>query len=179
MEPNQKDLLPKKSNKHFDRRLLKQAVQEVEEGVSRSEVLKRYNISGDTLLKWLNRFGSADYHANKRPKISMLTKRSVVSAVQTGRLTIPEAQIAYKLKDPRSIKQWISLFKQQSTYSEVVNCVDMSKKQELKTPEQLEIEALKKALEYAELKLLATNTLIDVAEQQFKITIRKKPGAKQ
>ena len=40
-------------------------------------------------------------------------------------------------------------------------------------------EALKKALEEAELKIKALNTLIDVAEEQFKIAIRKKPGAKQ
>jgi hypothetical protein len=41
------------------------------------------------------------------------------------------------------------------------------------------VKALKKALEEAELKIKALNTLIDVAEDQFKITIRKKPGAKQ
>ena len=39
--------------------------------------------------------------------------------------------------------------------------------------------ALKKALEQAELKIKALNTLIDVAEEQFKIPIRKKPGARQ
>jgi hypothetical protein len=39
--------------------------------------------------------------------------------------------------------------------------------------------ALKKALEEAELKIKALNTLIDVAEDKFKIKIRKKPGARQ
>jgi hypothetical protein len=39
-------------------------------------------------------------------------------------------------------------------------------------------EALKK-LEEAELKVKALNTLIDVAEEQFKIAIRKKAGARQ
>jgi len=38
---------------------------------------------------------------------------------------------------------------------------------------------LEKALEEAQLKIHALNTLIDVAEEQFKIAIRKKPGAKQ
>jgi hypothetical protein len=42
-----------------------------------------------------------------------------------------------------------------------------------------EKQALKKALEEAQLKISALNTLIDVAEDQFKITIRKKPGARQ
>jgi len=34
-------------------------------------------------------------------------------------------------------------------------------------------------LEEAELKVKALNTLIDVAEEQFKIAIRKKAGARQ
>jgi len=42
-----------------------------------------------------------------------------------------------------------------------------------------ERDALKKALEEAQLKISALNTLIDVAEDQFKIKIRKKAGARQ
>ena len=38
---------------------------------------------------------------------------------------------------------------------------------------------MKKALQEAELKIKALNTLIDVAEDQLKIDIRKKSGAKQ
>jgi transposase len=38
---------------------------------------------------------------------------------------------------------------------------------------------LQKALRASQLKVLALETLIDVAEQEFKIKIRKKPGAKQ
>jgi len=40
-------------------------------------------------------------------------------------------------------------------------------------------EALQKALEETELKIKALNTLIDVAEEQLKIDIRKKSGARQ
>jgi len=39
--------------------------------------------------------------------------------------------------------------------------------------------ALKKALEDSQVKISALNTLIDVAEDQFKIKIRKKAGARQ
>jgi len=42
-----------------------------------------------------------------------------------------------------------------------------------------EVKALKEALAFSELKNRALNTLIDVAEEQFKIDIRKKPGARQ
>ena len=41
------------------------------------------------------------------------------------------------------------------------------------------LEALKEALAFAELKNVALNTMIDIAERQFKIDIRKKSGARQ
>ncbi len=41
------------------------------------------------------------------------------------------------------------------------------------------IKVLEHALQEAQLKIAALNTLIDVAEEQLKINIRKKPGAKQ
>lgn len=47
------------------------------------------------------------------------------------------------------------------------------------SPEDPEKAALQNALQQAELKIKALNTLIDVAEEQLKIAIRKKSGAKQ
>ena len=47
------------------------------------------------------------------------------------------------------------------------------------TSDSEEIKALKKALEEANLNNKALNTMIDIAEQQLKIDIRKKSGAKQ
>lgn len=41
------------------------------------------------------------------------------------------------------------------------------------------IEELEKALEYEKLRSLAYSTMIDIAEEDFKIEIRKKDGAKQ
>ena len=41
------------------------------------------------------------------------------------------------------------------------------------------IKELEKQLEKAQMKNIALNTLIDVAETEFKIPIRKKPGSKQ
>ena len=41
------------------------------------------------------------------------------------------------------------------------------------------IEELEEALEYEKLRSLAYSTMIDIAEEDFKIEIRKKDGAKQ
>jgi len=45
--------------------------------------------------------------------------------------------------------------------------------------EELELKALKKALQEANLKIRALDTMIDIAEEQLKIDIRKKSGARQ
>lgn len=49
----------------------------------------------------------------------------------------------------------------------------------LKREQQKEREDLKKKLAYEQLKCEAYSTMIDVAEEQFGIEIRKKAGAKQ
>ena len=45
--------------------------------------------------------------------------------------------------------------------------------------QQLELNRLRKELEAEKLRTLALEELIDVAEEKFKLQIRKKPGAKQ
>jgi predicted nucleic acid-binding Zn-ribbon protein len=73
-------------------------------------------------------------------------------------------------------------FQQENAELAVVNDSEMKKKKPTKgnsTDNNQDIKALQKALEDAQLKVAALNTLIDVAEEQLKINIRKKPGAKQ
>ena len=57
------------------------------------------------------------------------------------------------------------------------------KKGSKKSPEELVLEAkvkeLEKALEYEKLRSLALDTMINIAEDKLKISIRKKSGTKQ
>lgn len=53
----------------------------------------------------------------------------------------------------------------------------MAKKKKEQDPE--DVTALRRELELAKLKIEALNTLIDVAEDQLKIDIRKKSGARR
>lgn len=58
----------------------------------------------------------------------------------------------------------------------------MKKKQEtpiIESSLQSRIRELERALAYSKLEVLALNTLIDVAEKEEEIAIRKKSGAKQ
>ncbi|TYA57226.1 hypothetical protein [Formosa maritima] len=88
-------------------------------------------------------------------------------------MTVKEAQTAYNIKTKKTIRDWILRFKEEKVDFYAKIQPQMAKQ---KSPDK---QALEKALQEAELKIKALNTLIDVAEEQLKIDIRKKSGAKQ
>lgn len=68
---------------------------------------------------------------------------------------------------------------EQLGYFRILNNMKSSNQNKDTSALEKENEELKKALELAMLKVSALETLVDVAEDQFNIQIRKKPGAKQ
>lgn len=68
-----------------------------------------------------------------------------------------------------------------SAYLGLSNFVEVSKKpskKEVKTPEQQEIELLRKELENARLQVEGYRRMIDIAEKELKVSIRKKSNTK-
>jgi hypothetical protein len=127
-------------------------------------------------------FGSPAYHASKQGHVTAQQKRSIVRAIQEGRMTIFEARTAYRINSVATITTWIKEIKRENAELVVSNTALMvnKKRDQPADPDTKKAlaEALKK-LQEAELKVQALNTLIDVAEEQFKIAIRKKAGARQ
>ena len=107
------------------------------------------------------------------PGLDILFHRNI----EQGRLTVKEAKIAHNIKTEKIIRSWIAQYKTEK----VEICIEKPSvlAKDKKTKKDLEKEALLQALKEAELKIKALNTLIDVAEDQLKIDIRKKSGAKQ
>lgn len=126
-------------------------------------------------------------------------RQELIKAIESG---IPRSVIAYQYSVSRAaISQWMRRHgsaeyqsKHQVTNLTAAKKRSLKEKAELAVYDSLEMkdkpedqpglkdpekEALKKALEEAGLKISALNTLIDVAEDQFKIKIRKKAGARQ
>jgi transposase len=167
----------------YDKRFIKKIVEAIEKGLPRSEVVKEHGMSRSTLSDWMREYGSQGYHASKQGHLSLAQRRSVVRAIEEGRMTVAEAKLAHNLGWTPTIKKWLRDFKRENEELVTSNKTLMANKAENQQPdpdpgkEALE-QALKK-LQEAELKVKALNTLIDVAEEQFKISIRKKPGAKQ
>lgn len=105
-------------------------------------------------------------------------RRWLVSELDSGRMSIAEAREAFKL--PRrfdmTYKQW------QKKYSDEIHLSlqSMSSKERADNKAlEKRIKELEKQLELAQMKNVALNTMIDIAENDYKLEIRKKSGPKQ
>ena len=169
------------ANGIYDKRFIADVLEQIYGGMPRRQACEQYNIHPETLKNWITAARSGIGSGLDKP-VSIQFKRSVVRAVESGRLSIKEARRTYGIGSPKTIKRWIEQLKQENDELGVVNDAEMNKKnptQGNSTENNQDIKALQKALEEAQLKIAALNTLIDVAEEQLKINIRKKPGAKQ
>lgn len=105
-------------------------------------------------------------------------RRWLVSELDSGRMSVPEAREAFKL--PRhfgqTYKEW------QVKYSDEIHLSlpSMSSKERADNKAlEKRIKKLEKQLELAQMKNVALNTMIDIAENDYKLEIRKKSGPKQ
>ncbi|MEZ2446471.1 hypothetical protein AB6805_32420, partial [Chitinophaga sp. RCC_12] len=120
---------------------------------------------------------SEDYHRKKNRSFTAQQKRSILQHIEQGRMTVRQAMSAYNITGSGTIHRWQQQFQQENMALIATNPIIM---EQLPTnpsdPKSVELE---KALAEAKLKIAALEIMIDLAEQQFKIKIRKKSGAKQ
>jgi len=165
---------------HFHPRLRQELIKEIEAGTPRSVIAYQYGVSRAAISKWMRRDSSQEYKAKQQGTcFTDVEKISIVRQVEQGTLTPYAARQTYGLSG-NALNKWLKASLKENVELVVHDPFEMKDKPEdrpgLQDPEK---EALKKALEEARLKISALNTLIDVAEDQFKIRIRKKAGARQ
>jgi len=115
----------------------------------------------------------------EQTKISKAHKRWIAREINSGRMTIGEAKERIELhsKNPDGlIKSWIYQYRPEISYTLPV--MTEKEKQKLDAAHK-HLKELEKQLEDAQMKNIALETMIDIAEEQLKITIRKKSGPKQ
>ena len=106
-------------------------------------------------------------------------RRWLISEIDADRMSIQEARDRFKLSPSeykRILKRW------QERYSDElhVSLQAMSSKERSDNSKlDQRIKELEKKLELAQLKNVALNTMIDIAEKDYKLSIRKKSGPKQ
>lgn len=167
---------------HYNKEFISKVVGEVLKGKPKRVVQLKYGLKRSTLNSWLDDTDLAVDNRHIGPRVGIDLKRTVVRAVTSGRLSMREAMVTYGVKTTQTIDRWIKELEQENSDLVGSNEAWMKKNKANKkdtTQASQDVKALQKALEDAQFKILALNTLIDVAEEQLKINIRKKPGAKQ
>lgn len=168
---------------HYDKRFIAQMVEEVMKGKSIRCVCEEYGIKRSTLRNWLQDNSLPVTGNFVKRAVTSEVKRSIALRVLTGQLSVREAQLSCGVKAVKTIEVWVRQTKLENPELVELTQQSMKKgkaaKKSTYTDQSSELKALQKALEEAQLKVTALNTLIDVAEEQLQINIRKKPGAKQ
>ncbi len=154
--------------RHYSKEFIREVFVDLESGVPRWKVCEKYGVSYATLQLWIPKYGSDELRRMRKPSFTGHQKRAIVSAILNGRMSIQEACVANGVKVV-TIKERMRKSRQDNPDIEI-NQSSMPASNE---------NDLRKALQASQLKILALETLIDVAEQEFKIKIRKKSGAKQ
>lgn len=94
-----------------------------------------------------------------------------------------QLQKKYSIGGNNCINNWMRKFGTSEVTVEQINLQQAMSKEEEKTPRERKLEAkvkeLEKALEHERLRTLALDTMINIAERDLKISIRKKSGTKQ
>ena len=116
---------------------------------------------------------------DERHRYELSFRRWLVAEIEERRMTVAEAVERFNF-NPKSghwlIQNWRKKYGAQMVLS--LPAMSEADKQKLSALQQ-QNKALEKQLEEARMRNIALNMLIDVAEEKLKISIRKKPGAKQ
>lgn len=115
---------------------------------------------------------------NDYSKYEISFRRWLVQEIESGQLTWQEARHRFNLphRFDRNYREW------QKKYSEeiILSLPLMSAKERIDHKKlEARIKELEKALELAQMKNVGLNMMIDIAEKDYKLEIRKKSGPKQ
>ncbi len=101
----------------------------------------------------------------------------------TTSISVKELQRKYNFRGAGSVYQWIRKFGLSQPCDTELKTKEVMKKERSKNNHEQElekkIEQLEKQLEYQKLKARAYEKMIEIAEREFSIPIRKKFGPKQ
>jgi transposase-like protein len=106
-------------------------------------------------------------------------KRKVVEEILNGSIHPGGARRKYGIANSGTIFAWKKWY---AKNHDIVPKQEPMQEDQTKLPdaaEHAQIKALQDALKLAELKIAALQTMIDIAEDQYKIPIRKNSGTKQ
>ena len=183
MESGQK---PRKKTKHYSRLIKKNSVARLKSGeVTIGELCLELNIDRHVVRYWCkneDRWNDLDGSVTLRKHYPDALKRRFVREVEAGELTLKEACVKYDVQWEANTKVWFQKFGSANLQGNTIISVNKVRSiglNQIDTPDITQETALKGKLRDAHLKIALLETMIDVAEKQLNIDIRKKAGAKQ
>ena len=121
-----------------------------------------------------------------RRKVNQFTDEFKVMVIQeylNTDISRKELQEKHGFRGNSAVSDWMRKFGGDKVTDEQISIQKAMSKEAEKTPHERKLEAkikeLEKALEQERLRTLALNTMINIAERDLKISIRKKSGTKQ
>lgn len=169
-----------KGRKIISFNIKKEAIEELErEWETEESLCEKHGIILKTLSNWKKQVkrGAAGHKA--KLIITDTERRKAVRELESGTITVAEAMIKYGARHKASIQNWIKKF---SSDISSISTLIMSENQETteeQSASQQRCKELERALSLAQLKIAGLETLIDVAEKELCVDIRKKSGTKQ
>jgi len=107
-------------------------------------------------------------------------KIHVVEELESGRLSQAAAKRKYDILGHSTVLKWCRKYgRMQFLFKPKVGKMEMTKESQETLYLKNEIKALKQELEDARMKTIVWETLVDIAEKELGIPIRKKYGARQ
>jgi transposase-like protein len=115
----------------------------------------------------------------KGDRYSETFKIHVVSEVENGRLSLAEANRKYNITGHMTVSKWCRKYGTNTNKQLTMKGTIMAREEHEILRLHNEIKALKANLEDAQMKNVVLETMVDIAEKELEIPIRKKYGAKQ
>jgi transposase len=178
----------RKKPDHYKIKLLSEKQKAVElylrGGIPVAEIARQFGICTSTLTQnWVKQVARGrDRLLGGSKKITDDFKLKVVRKVLSGGISVQQAAEVYGIASPATVSKWMHQFNSDISVGisqELINPKHMGINMKSNARDDGDNDALKKALRDAQLKIVALETMITLAEEQFKIDIRKKFGTKQ
>ncbi len=120
--------------------------------------------------------------ANRPKYYSEELKIKIIKEVLNGNLSKAEANRLYEIRGKSSILEWTRKYSGEQGYDKrgrPLNSKNMQIKNDKLSAQSRRILELEESLRIEKLKVRLSNTMIDIAEEEYGINIRKKFGARQ
>jgi transposase-like protein len=106
-------------------------------------------------------------------------KLSVIQEVLGGKISKEEARRQYGIKSKSAILEWTRQYSGEEGYDNRGKKLKSKQTKQKLAEQKARISELEEALRVEKLKVAINNKMIDIAETEYGIEIRKKSGAKQ